>query len=434
MKRTLLAAFIGATALQVQAQDLKKVETSFMLQQYENAKNDIDKAMTDPKAANSPAAWLWKAAVYAELSLDPKNKDKYPNATADAFAAYEKYKSLDPGMALIEKEKQTRTVDIIYSNYFNKGIEAFKAAKYDSALTQLVAAEKIGQDYTAKNWKKNNQVVDTFTVLYAGYAAQNGKKNDEAASYYTKLADKRIAGKDFFDVYNFLLFYYYNKKDNENFKKYLALAKEFYPTNPDVVKYEKGFNQENANFAEKVALFEKGDADGSLSLEEYLDYGILFANPPKDEAAKMDSTTKASYRSKAAKAFEKAFAKDPSNGLIAFNTGLMYYQEFSDLDDRFAASKGATPALKAKRDAIEKQQQTVAQSAIEWYSKAVTALKAKAERTNEEKSRYKASLNALYNLYEWKANKARGKVPADVDKYEKLMKEVDAQIDAAKTM
>ena len=49
--------------------------------------------------------------------------------------------------------------------------------------------------------------IDTFRVLYAGYAAQNAQKLDSAAYYYQKLVDAKVNGKDFLDAYRFLLTY-----------------------------------------------------------------------------------------------------------------------------------------------------------------------------------------------------------------------------------
>jgi hypothetical protein len=47
--------------------------------------------------------------------------------------------------------------------------------------------------------------------------------------YYGQVADLKLGGQDYEDVYKFLIGIYYQKKDDANFKKYLALAKELYP-------------------------------------------------------------------------------------------------------------------------------------------------------------------------------------------------------------
>ncbi len=55
------------------------------------------------------------------------------------------------------------------------------------------------------------------------------------------LADLKVSGPDYEDIYKFLIQYYSDKKDDANFKKYLAFAKELYPNDNAVwTQFEMG--------------------------------------------------------------------------------------------------------------------------------------------------------------------------------------------------
>jgi hypothetical protein len=50
MKKLLLLAMFAVSIQLVQAQDLKKVQTSYILNKMDDAKTEVDKVMADPKA------------------------------------------------------------------------------------------------------------------------------------------------------------------------------------------------------------------------------------------------------------------------------------------------------------------------------------------------------------------------------------------------
>lgn len=71
MKQIFLSlAFITFT-LAAFSQDFGEVDKALILKQPEAAKTALDKALTNPKIANSPKANLYKGAVYAALYANP---------------------------------------------------------------------------------------------------------------------------------------------------------------------------------------------------------------------------------------------------------------------------------------------------------------------------------------------------------------------------
>jgi hypothetical protein len=108
---------------------------------------------------------------------------------------------------------------------------------------------------------------------------------------------------------------------------------------------------------------------------------------------------------------------DNTNGLAAYNVGVLLNNEWNDLQDRYRNNIGASAALKAKRDEIDKLSIPIATEAIEWMEKSFAVLDAKKDRSKTEKNSYSTSIKILANLYEYKRDKVKGKSPADYDKF-----------------
>jgi len=435
------------------AQDFKNVNNAFLLRQYDLAKGEIDKLESNPKAQAKPEFWLWKSKIYATIYKDEALRAKYPGADQVADQAYTKYFQLDPSMKLVDEMGGKDVAFDLYSTSFNQGIRTYNAKKWDSASYFFGRAVDFSNIIFKNKWSSNpTTLFDTTSVLYAGVAAQNAKKSDDAAKYYSILADNKVIGTDYKDIYTYLLVYYANKKEETPFRKYLAIGKELYPKE-DWEDYEVDFMNKAYTLQQKADLYAKEDAAGGLSARKYLLFGDLFANIPKEEKASLDSLKLAEYQRKAADAFKKAFNKDNSLSIAAFNVGVIYYNEFVELDDQIVANKrtlqqmninkpvekdpkkkaAADAKFKSETDAIKKAnadlEKPVAETmdeAITWLEKCYNTLKDKPSRDNTEKNCLNRSIDWLANLYAYKRDKVKGKDPKAFDTYDAKYKEYDA--------
>ena len=159
------------------------------------------------------------------------------------------------------------------------------------------------------------------------------------------------------------------------------------------------------------------------------------------------------YTLKAADAFKKAFAKNPSQSLAAFNVGIIYYTIFGEYDDQYSANirtmrqlnsnkpvekdpkkkAAAEAALKQQMDPLKKANADLEKplfdnidASIEWLTKSYNILKGKQDKTAVEKSVINKSVDFLANLYGYKRDKVRGKDAKAYDTYDAKYKEFDA--------
>ncbi len=432
MKKIILSVVLIFSAAYLMAQDETVIQLYVGQKQYEKAKEQVDKWLADPKLKDKDkqSALLWKTLVYSHLYVDSSLTSKYPDANAQSLEAFNQYQALDPTLKQLKDQNFFASgIGNLYSGSFEKGKNYFQAKQWDSAYKYFAEAENLGSFLLANKLSSSAASIDTITVLYTGYAAQNAKQLDTAAKYYSKLAGIKVAGPDYEDIYKFLVEYNFEKKNDEDFKKYLALAKELYPNDNSVwTQYEMTAMTASASLPVLLEKYQQDVAAGNMNEDKLTSYAEALATTDKSQLDALDSTQKVAIKLAAAQAFAKAFEMNNTNGLYAFNTGVIYYSLYGELDDRYAANRGEGAALKAKRAEIAKQEMAYSDTAAEWLEKAYPILKAKTDRTKSETSSLNRTVDYLANIYYWKRDqtKTNGN-PKDYDKYDALYKQYDAE-------
>lgn len=448
-KLILLTMFVLAVQL-ISAQDYKKVNNNFLLNRYEDAKTEIDKLMADPKAQAKAETYLWKGKVYSAIFNTPDLRAKHPNSEAEADAALKKYAEMDPTFAIANAKEGANAYFDMYKAYIAGGVSAFNEKEWINAAQTFEKALNYIDIIIANKWAQESLRMDTTSTLYAAICYQNGRKLDEAAIYYRKLADVKIADTNYLDVYRYLADYYSRVKKNETeLNKYLTIAREVFPEGDDWESYELEI-MSDMSVDEKVAQYEKEVNAGTITEGKYLFFGEAFANARFKQ--ELDSTKEAAFNAKAQEAFSKAYSLNNQNALAAFNTGLLSYNAFVDLDDKVRENiravqrinsdkpvekdpkKKAAVEAKAKADAapylsanaaLEGPMMAKADHAIEWLTKAFVLLKDKSDRETHEKGALNKAIDWLANLYAYKRDKVRGKDDKAFDQYEAKYKEFD---------
>src|SRR5688500_14122483 len=104
MKKLIFSSLVLCIAFSLQAQDVKKTKSAYLLamsdksgKQIEDARKEIDKAAADPKAQGKADVWFCHATVYGSLFEDSALSLKYPSAGDVAMTSFHKYAQLDPG-------------------------------------------------------------------------------------------------------------------------------------------------------------------------------------------------------------------------------------------------------------------------------------------------------------------------------------------------
>ncbi len=413
------------------AQDEAVIQLYVTQKKYEQAKDQVDKWLANPKLKDKDkaTAYLWKLTVYGDIYADSSLSPKYPDAADQAMDAFSKYQAIDPSLKQMKEGNFAGGLGSIYSKSFDNGRVAFQNKNWQEAFKQFSTAERIGEFLLANKLSSTTSTIDTTTVLYTGYSAQNAQLTDSAAKYYSMLADVKVATPEYEDIYKYLIQYYSDKKDDADFKKYLAEAKTLYPNdNAAWTQFEMTNMTATADLPTLLNQYNKDVAAGNMNETKYATYGESFATTDKSQLDKLDSAQKLNLKLTAAQAFAKAFDANNTNGLYAFNTGVIYYGVYGDLDDRYNANRGESAALKAKRKEIGAMEMSYADTASQWLTKAYTILKAKQDRTKSETTSLNRTVDYLANIYYWERDqtKVNGN-NKDYDKLDALYKQYDAE-------
>lgn len=430
MKKIILLIAFSFSLSYLMAQDGDVIALYVQQKKFDKAKEEVDKMVNNPKLKekDKPTALLWKMYVYGQMYGDSAMGPQNPNADAEALDAFSQYQQIDPSLKQMKEGNFSNGLSSVYNGYIVRGNEYWKNKTWDSAFKYFSKAERLGQVMIDNKMTQSTSTIDTTMVLFTGVAAQNSKQIDSAAKYYARLADLKITGEDYESIYQFLIQYSMDKKDDASFKKYLALAKELYPSNNATwSQYEMSNMTANSSLSELLQKYEQEAAAGSMDEQKIVGYAEAFATNDSAQLKGLDSAQKVQMKLAAARAYGKAFeATSGANGLYAFGAGYYYHYAFETLDDRYHSYTGESAALKAKRDEVAKEEGVYADSSAQWLEKAFTILSAKQDRERLETANLNHTVNFLAQIYLWKRDRTKfGGNSADYDKYDALYKKYD---------
>ncbi len=402
MKKFFLLSTVLLSAYLVKAQNYETIKNMVILNQAKKAKEEVDKGMSNSKFNSKPEAFILKATVYSALAEEAgtKGTPAGDQLLADAEAAFNKYKEMDPQMSLLSDPIYQNAPIHIYSGLFSAGYKDYEAKNWQAGYDKF----KKVVDYSDLLIDKKIITVtaDTNSVLLAGITAESAGKKDEAAKYYGRIAEMRAGGQGFEGIYSYLVRYYATKKDMENFEKYKAIGLELYPESDffklDKIDFavglEEDFNKKIKALEDMIASDPK-NAKAPELLGEII-YDTL--NSRKDDA--VQPANAAELETKMIKAFNKAAELKPGDEMPYLYIGDHFINKSIKADEEKRAfaqdlAKRTKPGVAAskedvaKRDALDAKYIAAMESAREPYEKAAEIFAKKSELTAQDKQQYR---------------------------------------------
>jgi hypothetical protein len=442
MKKWIGAMFLMTVMQTAFAQDFKKVETSLLLNNFEAAKTEYEKAVAKKASIGTTAeGYYWKSKIYAGLSKDPAAK--YPDAAEKLFTSLQDYIKADPEFTLAVKSGQEPFFEV-YIKSFKDGVAAFGEKKWKEAAANFDRGVVLSDIIFSKGWSTNKQPFDTTTLMYAGYANQNAGNDELTIKYYTRMIDANMKTPELLDMYKFVLIKAAETKNKALFDQYYTVSEKNYPEEK-WFEFRADYIDKNLTAEEKVASYEAQIAANTINETECQMYGDMFMASRNVDGL---SDEKANYfLDKAADAYMRAYKLNNTNFAAAFNVGISYYNQYTVLDDQFGnniralqqlnANKPVAPKdpkkklafdakFKAQQDSIKKlnlvldaPMKAKVDQAIEWIENAFNIVKDKATLSKTEKNVAGRSVDFLATLYAAKRDKNRAN--------QKLYDELDAK-------
>lgn len=431
MKKTLLFLSVCLAGFVAEAQNTyESIKNLVLLTQYKKAKEDLDKAMGTAKFTSKPEAYILKTVIYSTLSMDEgtKNTAAGDQLTDEGEVAFNKYKEMDPSMALLDDLVYQNGPINLYSSYYSSGYADYTSKKWDNAFAKLKKAVVYSDLLIDK--KLLTASVDTNVLILAGITAEKSNNKADAATYYGRLADKKITGDGFESVYRFLVSYFFGKKDLVSFEKYKAIGQELYPKSEfftfDKIDFAVGLETTLAGKIKAVEEVLAADPN-NFKANEWMGEIIYRAfYPLKDDVP--EAFDSVAIELKMINAFNKAGTAQPDSIDAFLYLGDHFYNKAEKINDQRSAhvadmklrTKPGTMSSKediAKRDLLDKQYGEALEAERIPYEKGAAIFAAKTTLSIREKAQYRNLAGKIADVYTFKKIQAKGK-PADVAKYE----------------
>ncbi|MEJ7611216.1 MAG: hypothetical protein WKF88_08575 [Ferruginibacter sp.] len=406
MKKILLFSFLCCITGLSYAQSLEDINGLIGKKQYAEAKAAIDKYIADPKNVSSYESWYFKGFIYNAYSKEPgvSKADAYAYKLA-AFDAFKKNQALDRLDLMMKTEFYYSYLDL-YQSLYDMGAGQFNDKDYAGALRSFMRAQEIENYILSKNYTYKELALsktDTALIMNMGASALLGKDSAAAVSNYRKLTDIGIVGKDYEQIYEFLVGYYSDRNDKTNLQPMLAKAKAAYPKNNywNALELEKlaAGGDKTALFARYEELYKTDPSNFTNSYNYAVEiynslYGKDVTSPDPAMEARLTDVLKTTI------AIDKGIDATALMANHLFNWAADHSTKAALIKD----GKGAKPEdLKKKKDlnilAVAKMDETIpyAEQVKKYYAD-------KATLTVKEKLNYQLVLGYLSDIYVAKAN------------------------------
>jgi tetratricopeptide (TPR) repeat protein len=273
----------------------------------DKAKEEIDKAIENPKLAAKAKTWFARAQIYEHIANDQtKIYSKLDsNAAAVAYESYKKASELDkPGGSFDKDSKAALTSQSLYAALFNQAIQKYQAQNYKDAVT----AFRLAQETSPK---------DTLAALYTGIASQ--QLNDVPAARIAFENYINLGGRES-EVFNSVASMYIADKNNDKALEILQKGLTLYPNHKGLKDQELNIFLTSGKMDEAIDKLKASIEREPNNAQYVLNLGIMYDNAGKKEEA--------------LEQYKKVLTIEPNNFDANYNIGVFYFNQGAEATKR----------------------------------------------------------------------------------------------------
>lgn len=435
MKKVILTCLTLSIVMISLAQNLTKVKDAMSAKKYSEANTMLEEFMKNPKYQKNAELYYLKGKIFSEIAADSVLEKSFANAASTSLNSFKKAAEMDSTKFITYNTLDgSAQLFSLYATPYNRALKLFDAKNYEKALPTFEQANEAGKFiYDAKLGLSE---LDTNLTLYTGFSALLSDKEDLAAKYFTILSKNNVGSAGFDDVYKNLMNYHFNKNNIAEFEKVRAQGAKLYPKEEYFTYDELVFINDIKDEVEKLKRIEAKVASDSNNMEAIQIYSeILFDKLLTADSLYPTEESYAAAEAKLVKNYVKMASLAPEDGLIPFNTGLIYINrgfkmnsKISDVNDKIRkfndaqkpdkAGKIPPPPkeLTAQREDLRAKQIVAFDKGLPYLIKAQPILEKKVGGGRIELQNYKKLIDILIEVYSSKRQSS--KVAADKAKFE----------------
>ncbi len=365
-------------------------------QKWDEAKEDIDKAMQNPETKEKPKALLAKAQIYFSL----QNVDKYKASNPYREAAQAVMRLVE-----VKADYEKSTVDMLLGIsallYYNDGARAYNDKKLDEASDYMKNVVKIRDmkrfDKLPADKQRQFDTVVADAQETLAKSAYFQSKYEEAVPLLTTVKNNPITKTA--SSYQCLIdaLIHLNKTAEE--LTVIQEGRKAFPEDVMIRNFEinyyitSGKDDEMAKKLEDAAAKEPNNADIQFNIATT----YLRMSGEKDGKKPANATE---YLAKSEAAFKKALAISPNNTEYNYNFGALYFNQATEINNQMNAITGSSDAEQKKYDNLKLQRDAMFDKATPFFEKATSEYAAhEKELKDSDKKTYKNTLRALMDVY-----------------------------------
>lgn len=399
-KISLIAASLCVAASSFgQKQNIQSANNMLREKDYTKALEYINLAANDPSTKDDPKTYFVKGNIYMNMQSDANMKASNPYR--EAAKAYLTAAKLKPGY-----EKETIDQALINNafSFYNDGINAFNEKRYDEALEYMKTAVEIHDMEGGKRF--SNKTFDTVagqSRMILAYSAVNGNKGDDVALPLLIAAKSDpIAANP--NVYVMLSEVYRKQNKDAEFMATLDEAAAKYPDNENIkvqqLNYYIKAGKQDVIISKLEEAIAKNPNNASFQMQLANTYNTM-ANPKDAQGNDLSKPANSGeLMDKAEGYYLKAIALDGANVGYNYNTGALYFNKATDLNNQMNKVTGNTAAEQKQYDELKVKRDALFAKAIPFFEKAYTTLDPKVATMNDDdRFYYQSSLVALREIY-----------------------------------
>lgn len=425
IKKTYMKKFLIISALFIYgssafSQNFEEVNGLLNKKKFKEAKTAIDKIATDPKNADKSDVWYFKGRVYNSYSYDTSlTKQERSTLKQYAFDAFKKTQQLDTKEIRLKFENYGSFLDL-YGGFYDLGAQFYNGKEYAEAAQAFIKANDV-ENYIISKGFTYNQVtlhpLDTALVLNIAISSMTAKNEEQATTYFKKLADANVSGKDNLEVYEYLADHYSKAKDETNLAQIIEKGKRLYPQeaywNDLEIKSITSTGDRNALYAKYEELIAKNPSDFNLAYNYAIElYNSIYTKDgvrPTDIPAAQEKLTLA---------LKGAIKNDTGIDADALMVNHLF-NEGAEFSTQASLIKGNKPEDVKKRAELKAQAIKKMDECIPYADAAVKYYEGLAELKLSQKASYQNMLQYLVDMYNYKGD---AKKAADYDKKKAAIK------------
>ena len=383
MKRISLIVLTSCLSVTLAYAQKPKVQTAWNFykepyQQYDKAKEAIDEASVHESTSGMAKTWYYKGLIYAALYNSEKYKGLCDNCLWVAYESFAKANQLDPKNDWAD-EITTVRIPLVVNDVFKNGVKAYESKDFKTALVEFEKVLIMSPG-------------DTSVILNSAYSAEHAGDMTKAKQYYNQLISYKFNDDKIFLSLSEI---YMKEKDTVNALKTIREGRAAYPDSLGLMLNEINILLSSGKQKEATAALDAAIAHDSKNPSLYLALGATFDNlaNPRDKAAKeaLKPEQYTDYISKAEKAYKDGIAIDPSNYVLNYNLGALYFNQAVEMINaaNLIKSNVEFDKAKAKYELKFKEAQPYLEKSLETNP----------NKSADDKDTYKGTLTSLKQLY-----------------------------------